>query len=105
VEDVVTVLTNAERSVGHTVNVGTGTEVSITWLARAMLDLAGRTESSLSIEPRRAWDRVPRRQADVTRLRTLYGSVPSTPIGDGLRRTARWLAAEGHIGRWPGLAT
>jgi nucleoside-diphosphate-sugar epimerase len=64
-----------------------------------MLDLAGRSESALSIEPRRTWDQVPRRQADVSVLRTLFGRTPATPLAEGLRRTAQWLAERGYVRR------
>jgi nucleoside-diphosphate-sugar epimerase len=101
VDDVVRVLLDAGRATGQVVNVGSGVETPVVDLARHILSLFALPESRLSFEEPRAWDRVVRRCASVERLRTLFESVPSTPLGDGLRQAARWLHAAGYVGRTP----
>jgi nucleoside-diphosphate-sugar epimerase len=97
VEDVVGFLVQAERARGEVTNVGTGTETRIVDLAAAILSMRGRADGQLVLEAPRAWDRVTRRSADVTRLRRLYGRVAETALKDGLARTHAWLFARGHI--------
>jgi nucleoside-diphosphate-sugar epimerase len=101
VDDVVRVLLDAPRAAGEVVNVGTGLETPIVELARQILLLFGLPESRMSFEEPRAWDRVVRRCASVERLRALFGSVPSTPLADGLRLAAHWMHAAGYVGRKP----
>jgi nucleoside-diphosphate-sugar epimerase len=101
VDDVVRVLLDAGRATGQVVNVGSGVETPVVELARQILSLFDLPESRLSFEEPRAWDRVVRRCASVERLRTLFESVPSTPLRDGLRQAARWLHAAGYVGRTP----
>lgn len=97
VGDLVRVLIDAERARGEVVNVGSGTETRVVDLARSILTLCDRPVDCLTIEARRDWDCIVRRSADVTRLRRLYGEVPSTPIEEGLRRTHAWLRENGHV--------
>jgi nucleoside-diphosphate-sugar epimerase len=98
VGDLVRVLVDADRARGEVVNVGSGRETRIVDLARAILAIRGRPADRVAIEPRRDWDRVVRRCADVARLRRLFGEVPSTPLEEGLRRTYAWLEESGHVG-------
>jgi nucleoside-diphosphate-sugar epimerase len=97
VGDLVRVLVDAERARGDIVNVGSGVETRIVNLARTILSIRGRRADRVAFEPRREWDRVIRRSADVGRLRRLYGEVPATPVEDGLRRTYSWLLENGHL--------
>jgi nucleoside-diphosphate-sugar epimerase len=97
VGDLVRVLVDAERARGEVVNVASGVETRIVDLARKILAMCGRPADRASIEPRRDWDKVARRLADVTRLRRIFGEVPSTPIDEGLRRTHAWLVENGHL--------
>jgi UDP-glucose 4-epimerase len=101
VDDVVRVLLDAPRAAGQVVNVGTGQETPIVELGRQILRLFDLPESRMSFEQPRAWDRVVRRRASVERLRGMFGSVPSTPLADGLYQAARWLHTAGYITRKP----
>jgi UDP-glucose 4-epimerase len=101
VDDVVRVLIDAPCATDQVVNVGTGRETPIVELARQILRLFDLPESRLSFEEPRSWDRVARRCASVDRLRALFGWVPSTPLVDGLRRSARWMHAAGYLEREP----
>ncbi|MHB8455397.1 MAG: NAD-dependent epimerase/dehydratase family protein [Acidiferrobacterales bacterium] len=86
VGDLVGLLTRAlddSRLAGTTVNVGTGKECSLLQLLDALESLAGR-KIPRTHGAARVGDIV-RSCADVTRLRNCFGSIPSTPIREGLR--------------------
>jgi len=97
VGDLLHVLVEAERARGEVVNVASGGETRIVDLARTILALRGLPMDRMVMEERRDWDRVVRRRADVTRLRRLFGEVPSTPLEEGLRRAHAWLVENGHV--------
>ena len=97
VGDLMHVLVDANRARDQVVNVASGLETRVVDLAQTILAIRRRPAGHVAIEPRRDWDRVIRRQADVTRLRQLFGEVPATPIEEGLRRTFAWLAENGHL--------
>jgi nucleoside-diphosphate-sugar epimerase len=97
VGDLIPVLVDADRARGTVVNVASGVETRIVDLARTILAIRGRPSERMVIEPRREWDRVVRRRADVARLRRLFGAVPATPVEEGLRRAYEWLAESGHL--------
>ena len=74
------------------VNLGSGREVSILWLARAVAELVGFKGDII-------WDTTrpngqPRRQLDVTRARERFGFEASTNLLDGLRETIAWYKAQ-----------
>jgi nucleoside-diphosphate-sugar epimerase len=97
VGDLMRVLVDADRARDQVVNVASGVETRIVDLARTILAIRGRSAESLILEPRREWDRVVRRCADVARLQRLYGEVPATPVAEGLRRAYSWLVESGHV--------
>ena len=73
------------------VNLGSGREVSILWLARAVAELVG-------FKGEIAWDASrpngqPRRQLDVSRARERFGFEATTNLLDGLRETIGWYKA------------
>jgi len=91
------VLLDANRARDQVVNVASGVETRVVDLAQTILAIRRRPAGHVVIEPRRDWDQVIRRQADVSRLRRLFGEVPATPLEEGLRRTYAWLAENGHL--------
>lgn len=101
VEDVVRVLLDAPRALGHVVNIGTGQETPVTALAQQILKTFDLPESRIRFAEQRDWDRVVRRCASVERLRALFGWVPATPLPDGLKQVAAWMHAAGYIERKP----
>jgi len=74
---------NGAGLAGKTINVGTGIECSLLQLLDALEKLVGRSIAR-SHRAARVGDIV-RSCADVARLRDYFGSIPSTPIQDGLR--------------------
>jgi GDP-L-fucose synthase len=79
---------------GH-INVGTGTDVTITELATTLADVIGwRGEFNYDASKP---DGTPRKRLDVSRL-TALGWSPSISLRDGLCSTYRWfLEQDGHI--------
>lgn len=71
------------------VNVGSENEVTIASLAELVVELAGR--GRLEIAPARDSE-VSVRRPDITRVQELLGWHPTTPLGEGLRRTLDWMS-------------
>ncbi|MBM3279383.1 MAG: NAD-dependent epimerase/dehydratase family protein [Candidatus Handelsmanbacteria bacterium] len=84
---------------GQILNLGTGRETTIRELAEEINQLCGNL-AGVEYRPRREWDHVNRRRADITRARELLGYAPETPLRSGLCRTHHWFCAR-HTGRQP----
>lgn len=73
------------------VNLATGRSVDLLELVRAVSDAAGLEEPlPVTFAPARRGD-IGRSEADVTLLKTLFGTVPATPLAVGLADTYRSL--------------
>jgi UDP-glucuronate decarboxylase len=83
---------------GEAYNVGDDREeISMRELAdrvRAVTKVPGRVVVQPSADPDYLTDNPQRRCPDLTKLRTLGGSMPCVSLEEGLTRYARWLAAE-----------
>lgn len=93
VDDVVEVFQLAMRTdaaVGRTLNVGSGTETAIRALAELVREVC-RSNVPVEFQPRRSWDAVARRCADISLLRMTLGYTPRVELRDGLERTYAWL--------------
>ena len=75
------------------VNIGTGDEVSIRDLARAIADATGFT-GELVWDPSKP-NGQPRRQLDVSRAKERFGFTARTSLAEGLRRTVAWAREHG----------
>ena len=76
-------------AVGETINVGSGSEVTINDLARRVAIEAGRPDAAVEHDRPRPGD-VPRLVADVARARALLGYQPQVSLSEGLQRLLRW---------------
>ncbi len=81
------------RAVGRVINVGSGTEISVDDLAKAILRL---TDRDLPIVPelervRPESSEVERLRADTSRARELLGWSPAVSFEEGLSRTVEWI--------------
>lgn len=93
VEDIVTALCTAmthPRAIGQTFNTGTGVETSVRDLAKYILDISG-VNVPIEFHPRRNWDGITRRCADITKICSMLGFSPSTDIKKGLEKTYQWF--------------
>ncbi|MBN1269873.1 MAG: NAD-dependent epimerase/dehydratase family protein [Kiritimatiellae bacterium] len=83
----------SEQAVGLTVNLGSGTAVSINHLAREVADVVGRRDARVEHDEPRPGD-VRCLCADVTRLRSLMGFSPAVDLKRGLRLLQKWYEAQ-----------
>lgn len=77
-----------DGAVGHTINLGTGREITISDLAREVAT-AARVDDAVSYDAPRPGD-VLRLYADITKARKLLGFNPQVTLQDGLRRLKDW---------------
>lgn len=83
----------APAAVGETINLGSGAEISIVRLARAVREAVGR-EVPVEHDTPRPGD-VLRLYADAAHARRTLGFEPRIPLRDGLRRLVEWYRASG----------
>jgi len=79
----------ADHALGGTFNVGTGTEVSVNEMVRALLVALDRPDHPVEHGPERRGD-VRRLVADTARIRDAVGFEPSVAVDEGFRRTVDW---------------
>jgi len=84
----------SESAVGETINLGSGSEVSINDLARAIATVVGRGNAAVQHDIPRPGD-VLRLCADTAVARTKLGYAPRVSIDDGLRRLLAWYKSLG----------
>lgn len=82
----------ADGSIGQTINIARGEEVTIRALAEEICRQLG-TDTDLEILDERPGD-VHRQWADTRKARTLLGYEPRIPIPEGIRLYVEWLLAE-----------
>jgi UDP-glucose 4-epimerase len=81
-------------AVGDTINIGTGTDVTIRDLARLVAQETGKTEAAVQHDEPRPGD-VYRLIADVSKARALLGFEPTVSMAEGLRRLLQWYRDQG----------
>ncbi|MES9510064.1 GDP-mannose 4,6-dehydratase [Streptomyces sp. NPDC000609] len=84
-----------DRALGEVVNLGSGREISIGDLARALITASGR-EASVVVDPARlrpSGSEVERLLSDNSRAREWAGWQPRMSLGEGLKSTSDWVAA------------
>lgn len=93
VEDTVDALRLAmsrPEAIGKTFNVGSGSETSIRQLAELIRHICG-DKAPIEYRPRRPWDSVTRRRADITYIRQTLSYQPTVDLMAGLTRTYQWF--------------
>jgi len=76
-------------AVGETINVGSGSEVTINELALRVAAVVGRPDAEVVHDRPRPGD-VPRLVADVSRAKSLLGYEPNVSLEEGLERLLGW---------------
>jgi UDP-glucose 4-epimerase len=76
-------------AVGETINVGSGSEVTINELVKRVAEEVGRPNAAVEYDRPRPGD-VNRLIADVARARTLLGYEPKVSLSEGLQRLLQW---------------
>ena len=80
---------------GEILNLGNPAEITMRALADEVVRVTG-SESLIMFDEARAGDPA-RRKPDITRVQRRYGWRPGVQLGDGLRATADWFAAEANL--------
>src|SRR5690349_10064732 len=83
-----------DRAIGATINLGSGSEVTINELATQVAAVAGRPDATVQHDEPRPGD-VLRLYADTARARELLGYTAKTSLRDGLRALLAWYHAKG----------
>jgi UDP-glucose 4-epimerase len=83
-----------ERSVGQTINLGFGAEVTINDLARHVADVVGRADAPIEHDIPRPGD-VLRLYADMSQAKAMLGYHPQVTLREGLVRLLEWYRASG----------
>ncbi|MFJ8472338.1 SDR family NAD(P)-dependent oxidoreductase [Kitasatospora sp. NPDC094011] len=89
----------SDRALGEVVNLGTGSEVSIGDLAKALIVASGR-DAEIVVDPGRlrpGGSEVERLLSDNRKARELTGWEPLVGLDEGLRRTSDWVAEHLHL--------
>ena len=79
-------------AVGRTINLGSGTELSINDLAKAIAQMAGRPDAEIVHDTPRPGD-VMRLCADTSQARALLGYDARVPLAEGLAHLLQWYRA------------
>ena len=93
VMDIVDALLRAgydERAIGQEMNIASGHETNILWLANRINDLTGNQTGIVPAE-RRVWDTKKRLLASIDRAKELLGYEPKTDFEQGLASTVQWF--------------
>ncbi len=97
VVDTLVALSETPAAVGEVVNVGNPREISIGELAKLVCEIVGSSSSVQLVDYQTAYGKgfedMRRRAPDVTLLRRLVGSVPSTPLEETIRQIASEVVA------------
>lgn len=93
VGDIVDALLRAgyyQKAVGQEMNIASGQEVEISWLAETINAMTG-NQAGIVYTERRKWDTKMRLLASIDRAREILGYEPKTDFTDGLRETYDWF--------------
>ncbi|WP_414166665.1 SDR family NAD(P)-dependent oxidoreductase [Streptoverticillium reticulum] len=92
-------MADCDRALGEVVNLGTGREIAIGDLARALIAASGH-EAEVVVDPARlrpAGSEVQRLLSDNSRAREWAGWEPQVSLEDGLKHTSAWVADNLHL--------
>ena len=79
-----------ENAVGETFNLATGIETKIMEIVETINTLTG-NPNGVEFRPRRAWDKIERRQASIEKAKRYLGYEPKTHLKEGIRATYDWF--------------
>jgi UDP-glucose 4-epimerase len=84
----------SDAAIGETINLGSGTEVTINHLARTIAEVTSRPGAAIQQDDPRPGD-VMRLCADTTVARARLGYAPKVTLAGGLRQLLQWYEAQG----------
>ncbi len=92
-------LMECDKAVGQTVNIGSGTEISIGDLFNLIRDLMGSKAEIETDEQRMRPEKseVFRLAADISKIKSLTGYEPQVQLKEGLRKTIEWFTSPQNL--------
>jgi len=83
-----------DKAIGQVFNVGTGNQISILELAKAILKILNKPDLKIQFEPGRPGD-IPHSQADISRAKKILNFTPQFTLQKGLTETINWFKERG----------
>jgi UDP-glucose 4-epimerase len=83
------------QAIGHTINLGSGSEITVKSLAQTIAAVTGRPDCEIRHDPPRPGD-VLRLYADITKARRLLGFQPTVAFHEGLHKLKEWYQGLGQ---------
>ncbi len=95
-------LARADQAVGKTVNIGSGSELSVGDLAQRIIDFIGVPATLVSVAERKRPEKseVERLLCDNQLMRTLTGWAPQVSLAEGLQKTIAWFRDPHNLKRY-----
>jgi UDP-glucose 4-epimerase len=84
----------SDASIGETINLGSGQEVTVNDLARTVAAVTGRPDAAVQYDATRPGD-VLRLCADISAARATLGFAPTVTLDEGLKRLHAWYEGQG----------
>lgn len=89
----------SDMSIGQIYNIGTGRQTKIINLAKLINNITG-NPSEIEFVPKREWDKIDRRVADISKSERDTGYKPTITLKDGLTMTWKWLKHKYGDKKW-----
>ena len=86
-------------------NIASHTETSLLGLLQALLKVTGRSEVEPEFLPERKVNPVPRRLADISKVKRMLGWQPQVDLEEGLRRLVEWRKQAMAAHKWKEYAS
>ncbi len=80
----------SDVAIGQTFNIASGHETRIKTVLDTIIRLVG-SKSKIVYKPRRSWDTIVRRVADVQYAKKVLGYEPKISVEEGLRKYCEWM--------------
>ena len=87
--DLFFLISNSNFKKSGVYNAGTGSDVTIKYLAESVIDIC-ESSSKIVYEERRSWDGVEKRVSDINKSSVTFGYNPKTSLECGLEKTIAW---------------
>lgn len=77
-------------AVGEAINIASGTETEVIYLANTINELTG-NDNGVKLVGRRKWDKIVRRRASIEKAKKMLGYEPKIGIKEGIEKTVDWV--------------
>jgi nucleoside-diphosphate-sugar epimerase len=81
---------NNKNAVGKVINLGNGKDTEIVKIAEMINKITG-NKAGINYKPKREWDHVMKRKADITHAMDVLGYLPKIELEEGIKKTVDWI--------------